>query len=223
MRETILSAIARQKLVVILRGLPREKLLDTLGALADGGVQLVEITFAADGRISDADTAKSIALAAEQFDGKLLVGAGTVLTEAQAALAKSAGAGFLLSPNTDPAVISKTRELGMVSIPGAFTPTEAQNANAAGADIVKLFPASVLGSGCIKALRAPLSQLSLMAVGGIDLDNMAAYLAAGACSVGIGSNIVSQTRVEEGDFEAIRALAKQYAACAKGEPYVPAH
>ena len=77
MRETILSAIARQKLVVILRGLPREKLLDTLGALADGGVQLVEITFAADGRISDADTAKSIALAAEQFDGKLLVGAGT--------------------------------------------------------------------------------------------------------------------------------------------------
>ena len=197
--------------------------LDTLCALADGGVQLVEITFAADGRISDADTAKSIALAAEQFDGKLLVGAGTVLTEAQATLAKSAGAGFLLSPNTDPAVISKTRELGMVSIPGAFTPTEAQNAHAAGADIVKLFPASVLGSGYIKALRAPLSQLSLMAVGGIDLDNMAAYLAAGACSVGIGSNIVSQTRVEEGDFEAIRALAKQYAACAKGEPYVPAH
>lgn len=102
-----------------------------LDALTAGGVQLVEITFAADGRISDADTAKSIALAAEQFDGKLLVGAGTVLTEAQAALAKSAGAGFLLSPNTDPAVISKTRELGMVSIPGAFTPTEAQNAHAA--------------------------------------------------------------------------------------------
>ena len=68
MRETILSAIARQKLVVILRGLPREKLIDTLGALADGGVQLVEITFAADGRISDADTAKSIALAAELID-----------------------------------------------------------------------------------------------------------------------------------------------------------
>lgn len=145
------------------------------------------------------------------------------MTEAQAALAKSAGASFVLSPNTDSAVIAKTRELDMVSLPGAFTPTEAQNAHAAGADIVKLFPASVLGSGCIKALRAPLSQLSLMAVGGIDLDNMAAYLAAGACSVGIGSNIVSQTRVEEGDFEAIRALAKQYAACAKGEPYVPAH
>lgn len=223
MRETILSAIARQKLVVILRGLPHEKLVGVLDALTAGGVQLVEITFAADGRISDADTAKSIALAAEQFDGKLLVGAGTVLTEAQAALAKSAGAGFLLSPNTDPAVISKTRELGMVSIPGAFTPTEAQNAHAAGADIVKLFPASVLGSGYIKALRAPLSQLSLMAVGGIDLDNMTEYLAAGACSVGIGSNIVSRTRVEEGDFEAIRALAKQYAACAKGEAYVPAH
>ena len=198
MRETILSAIARQKLVVILRGLPRKKLLDTLGALADGG-------------------------ACSLLKSPLPPTAGTVLTEAQATLAKSAGAGFLLSPNTDPAVISKTRELGMVSIPGAFTPTEAQNAHAAGADIVKLFPASVLGSGYIKALRAPLSQLSLMAVGGIDLDNMTEYLAAGACSVGIGSNIVSRTRVEEGNFEAIRALAKQYAACAKGEPYVPAH
>ena len=223
MRETILSAIARQKLVVILRDLPHEKLVGVLDALTAGGVQLVEITFAADSRISDTDTAKSIALAAERFDGKLLVGAGTVLTEMQAALAQRAGAGFILSPNTAPAVIAKTRELDMVSIPGAFTPTEAQNARAAGADIVKLFPASVLGSGYIKALRAPLSQLSLMAVGGIDLDNMTEYLAAGACSVGIGSNIVCRSRVEKGDFEAIRELAEKYAARAKGDTYVSAH
>ena len=223
MRDTILQSIEQDRLVVILRGLANTDLIPTLHALHTGGVRLVEITFCANGSISDIDTAKNIALAAERFDGKLLVGAGTVLTEAQAALAKSAGASFVLSPNTDSAVIAKTREFDMVSIPGAFTPTEAQNAHAAGADIVKLFPASVLGSGCIKALRAPLSQLRLMAVGGIDLDNMTEYLAAGACSVGIGSNIVSRSRVKERDFETIRELAEKYAARAKGEPHVSAH
>ena len=183
----------------------------------------MEVTYDASGATPETETAEMISMLKEHFGDKMSIGSGTTLSERQVRMTKESGGEFIISPDTCRAVIEKTRELDMVSIPGAFTPTEAQNAHAAGADIVKLFPASVLGSGYIKALRAPLSQLSLMAVGGIDLDNMAAYLAAGACSVGIGSNIVSQTRVEEGDFEAIRALAKQYAACAKGEPYVPAH
>lgn len=223
MRQTVLHAIRQHRLVAIVRGIPETALPDTLEALYAGGIRLVEITFSADKSRSDRDTAGDIALAVDRFAGRLLVGAGTVLTVQQAELAASAGAGFVLSPNTDPAVIDRTRALGLVSVPGALTPTEVQAADAAGGDIIKLFPAASLGSGYLAALRGPLPQLNIMAVGGITPDNMAEYFTAGAGSVGIGSNLVNRARVAARDFDGIRTLATLYAARAKGGSHVLAH
>ena len=138
------------------------------------------------------------------------IGAGTVLKTSQIALTREAGGKFIISPDTNPALIERTVALGMVSIPGALTPTEAQTAHRAGADFVKLFPITSLGAAYVKAIRAPLSHIRFLAVGGVDEHNMADYLRAGICGFGIGSNIVDRKKIESGDFAGVTALAKDF-------------
>ena len=211
MREKVIEAIEKHKIITIVRGVQADKLVPLAKAMYDGGIRLLEITYSADGKVSDEETAESIKLLSEHFDGRMYIGAGTVLSEKQVELTKQAGGRFIISPDTYENVIRKTRELGMVSMPGALTPTEIQNAHRCGADFVKLFPIPNMGVEYVKAVRAPLSHIKLLAVGGINENNMAEYLKAGVCGFGIGSNIANKKLVDAGDFSAITELAERYA------------
>ena len=126
------------------------------------------------------------------------------------ALTAAAGGRFIISPDTDSDVIRATKQAGLVSIPGAMTPSECKQAGKAGADFIKLFPVDFYGPRYIKTLKAPLSHLKFLAVNGITADNMGEYFAAGAVGVGVGSGIVNKALIEAGDFAAITELAKGY-------------
>jgi 2-dehydro-3-deoxyphosphogluconate aldolase/(4S)-4-hydroxy-2-oxoglutarate aldolase len=210
MRNKVIEAIETEKLIVIVRGVEREKLIPLAEAMYAGGVRLLEITYSANKKVSDEKTASRIELLASHFGERMQIGAGTVLTEEQVLLTHKAGGRFIISPDACPEVIQKTRELGLVSIPGALTPTEIQQAHRAGADFVKLFPITSLGAPYVKAVRAPLSHIRLLAVGGIDETNMADYLRAGISGFGVGSNIIDQKMLAENDYNGITALAKRY-------------
>lgn len=215
MREKVIEKIEKEKIIAIVRGVESEKLIPFAEAVYAGGIRLLEITYSADGSVSDEETAKNIQKLSEQFDGRMYIGAGTVLKEKQVELTKSAGGRFIISPDTYPEVIRKTRELDMVSMPGALTPSEIQSAHRAGADFVKVFPVTNMGIEYLKAVKAPLSHIKLIAVGGINEKNMSDYIDAGICGFGIGSNIVNKKMIEEENFEEITNLAKKYTAVIK--------
>lgn len=215
MKQEVIRAIEEHKVIAIVRGVAEDKLIPLAQALYDGGIRLIELTFSTDGSISDEQTAEWIGALVKQFAGKLLVGAGTVLTEKQVSLVSGAGGLFAISPNTDEDVIRACNTYDLVSIPGALTPTEIAAAHKAGTDFVKLFPVSDLGPKYVKAVRAPLSHIRLLAVGGIDETNIADYLQAGACGVGVGGNLVNHKWVEAGEFEKITQVASQLVAAVK--------
>lgn len=215
MNRDILQAIAQERLIVIVRGVERQKLLPLTEAMYRGGVRLLEVTYSANGSVPDEETAACISMLCANFRDRMHIGAGTVLTERQVELTAQAGGRFVISPDCNPTVIQKTKQLHLVSIPGAFSPTEAQVAHRAGADLVKLFPTTSLGTEYIKAICAPLSHIPLLAVGGIDLDNIGAYLKAGVLGVGIGSGIINKKMLVENDYEGITELARRYVQAAK--------
>ncbi len=217
MRDAVIKAIKTEKIIVIVRGLEKEKLLPLVEAMYQGGIRLLEITFDASGKVSDEETAESIRMVAEAFKDRMYIGAGTVLTPKQVELVKKVGGSFIISPNTDLAVIQKTRELELVSMPGALTPTEIQSAHLAGADFVKLFPITSFGPDYVKAIKAPLSHVEFTAVGGIDETNMADYIKVGVSGFGVGSNITNKKMIAEGNWEGITQLAKKYVDVLKGE------
>ena len=216
MKNKVIEAIEKEKIVVIVRGVAGDRLLSLCEAMYDGGIRLLEITYDASGRVSDEQTAENIKMLADAFRGRMFIGAGTVLNERQVELTKNAGGSFIISPNTDAAVIKKTVELGLVSMPGALTPTEITLADSLGADFVKLFPADCFGPAYVKAVKAPLSHVKLTVVGGINEENMAAYLKAGASGFGVGTNIVNKTFIENGELDKITELAKRYVEVIKG-------
>ena len=215
MREKVIEKIEKEKIIAIVRGVESEKLIPFAEAVYAGGIRLLEITYSADRSVRDEETAKNIQKLSERFDGRMYIGAGTVLKEKQVELTKSAGGRFIISPDTYPEVIRKTRELDMVSMPGALTPSEIQSAHRAGADFVKVFPVTNMGIEYLKAVKAPLSHIKLIAVGGINEKNMSDYIDAGICGFGIGSNIVNKKMIEEENFEEITNLAKKYTAVIK--------
>lgn len=210
MRKQVIETIEKEKLIVIVRGVAKEKLLPLCEAMYAGGIRLLEITYDASGKVTSEETAENIRMLADAFAGRMYIGAGTVLTEAQVELTKNAGGSFIISPNTKEAVIRKTVELGMVSMPGALTPTEIEAAHEYGADFVKLFPITNFGPDYVKAVKAPLSHIKLTAVGGINEENMPIYLKAGVSGFGIGTNIVNKKLIEQEDWAAITALAKKF-------------
>lgn len=209
MIDTI-KTIEKEKIIVIVRGISREKLIPLANAMYRGGIRLIECTYDASGKISDGEIASNIEMLAKTFDGKMTVGAGTVLTKNQVELTKAAGGRFIISPDTNPEIISFTKKIGLVSIPGALTPTEASTAYRAGADFVKLFPVNLMGAKYVKDLKAPLSHIRFLAVGGINSDNMREYLDAGAVGFGVGSGIVDKKMIEAGNFDAVERFAREY-------------
>lgn len=210
MNDSVKEKIEKEKIIVIVRGVKEEKLIPLADALYDGGIRLMEVTFDAGGLTSDEKTAEGIKKLSRHFEGKMHIGAGTVLSEKQAELTENAGGRFVISPDTSPAVIKRTKELGLISIPGALTPSEIQLAHKSGADFVKLFPIANLGAAYVKAVKAPLSHIKLMGVGGINEKNMAEYFKAGVMGFGVGQSIVSAGALEKNDYKAITEAAKKY-------------
>ena len=215
MRDQIIRAVEREKIIVIVRGVEREKLIPLAEAMYQGGIRLLEITYSANGSVSDEETADRIGMLQKHFGDRMYIGAGTVLTPEQVRLTAEAGGAFIISPNTKQAVIEETKRLGLVSMPGAYTPSEIEDAHEYGADFVKLFPATSLGADYVKAVKAPLSHIRLLAVGGIDLNNIKDYLRAGACGFGMSSNIVDKKLLNEENYKGITDLAARYVAAVK--------
>jgi 2-dehydro-3-deoxyphosphogluconate aldolase/(4S)-4-hydroxy-2-oxoglutarate aldolase len=210
MKEAVLESIRKNKLIAIVRGLNAEQTPDVAKALFDGGIRLMEITVdqGIGGGVEEAQ--RAIASVADIFCGEMLIGGGTILTPAQVRAVGSAGACFVLMPNTDPAVVAEAGALGLAAIPGALTPTECVGAMAAGADIVKLFPAGSLGPSYVRALRAPLPHIPLLAVGGVDLSNVREFLDCGMVGAGIGASLVSAKQLAERDYQGISKNARAF-------------
>lgn len=195
MKSETVRLILEHKLIAIMRGLGKRQALSAAEELYRAGVRLVEVAY--NDSLPVSDTAEIISALSARFENKLCVGAGTVTDERKLELAAEAGARYILSPDVNARVIQKTVQRGLVSIPGALTPTEICTADAAGADFVKVFPVSALSAGYMKDVRAPLCGVRLIAVGGVHAENMHTYFEQGAAAVGVGSNIVNPALAEQ--------------------------
>lgn len=215
-RQEIIKAIEDEKIIVILRGFSYDELKNTVAAMREGGIRCCEVTYDSLGKTTDEQTAEHIARLCVDFPD-MLIGAGTVLKESQVELTMKAGGKFIISPDTNPDIIKKTVELGLVSIPGALTPSEATLANRCGADFVKLFPNGEVKPTYLKALVAPLSHIKFLAVGGIDVSNIAETLKMGAVGVGVATGIANKALIKSGNFDEITELARKFVSAARGE------
>lgn len=214
-KSEVIEKICEHKIIAILRKVPAKKLLPLAEALYNGGIRLLEVAYNADGSVTDEETAKNIEVLSKHFGNKMYIGAGTVMSDEQVRLTRNAGGLFIISPNVDCDVAREAHLCKMAYLPGALTPTEVQYAHKIGADFVKLFPAANFGAEYIKAIKAPLSNIKLLAVGGIDESNIADYLKVGICGFGIGSNIAPKKLVEEENYEQITKIAENYVSAVK--------
>ena len=189
----------------VLRGIPEEKMVDVATAIHEGGVTALELTADAK-RCSD----MIAAVDKELGDTDAVIGAGTVMDAAAARNVIEAGAEFVLAPNLNEDVIDVCNREGVVCIPGVMTPTEAAQAMEAGADILKMFPASTVGPGHIGALQGPLGDVPIMPTGGVSTDNVADYFDAGAVAVGAGSALVDYEAIEDDDMDQVRESAAAF-------------
>ncbi len=203
-RDRLLCRVLDGGIVAVVRSPDSHRLVEACRALADGGVNTVEIT------MSVPDALEVLRQVRHALGDRVLLGAGTVLDPETARAVLLAGAEFIVAPTVNLDVIRLCRRYGKLAMPGAFTPTEILAAWEAGADVVKVFPAEVLGPAFFKALRGPLPQVRLMPTGGVDLTTAAEFLEAGACCLGIGGQLVEPKAVAAGDFARIRDLARQY-------------
>ena len=214
MREQVIKSILENKIIAIVRGADVNQAVLAAGAVFKGGVKLIEVTFNQKSPESFIDTVNAIRSIKEKHP-QMIVGAGTVLNKEQVDLAISAGAEYIISPDTDEGVIKYTVEKGLVSLPGAYTASEAKKAYNAGADFVKLFPCSDVNY--LKALKAPLSHIKLVAVGGVNTENAVDFINAGACGVGVGSSLINNKYLQNGEYDKITQIAKNLVEEIKGE------
>lgn len=207
---TALEWAQKSKIIAIVRGLSKEHMTGLAEALYAGGIDLMEVTFRQQKPETWKDTAAAIAAVDSRMNGRMLVGAGTVLSRKQLDMARDAGAKYIVTPNTNRDLIRRVKEYGLLSFPGALTPSEIVDAYEAGADAVKVFPVGNLGPSYIKAIKAPLSHIPLMAVGGVNEKNAAEFMAAGCCGIGVGGNLVNKSWIEAGEWDRITELAQAY-------------
>ena len=194
--------------IAICRKIYGEDLEFLAQALFEGGIRFIEVTFDQQENDPLKKTSDAIQLLRNKFP-EMHIGAGTVITMQQLNTAYDAGAEFIISPNADTAIIKKTLELGMLSMPGAMTPSEIISAWDAGASYVKIFPAADLGVKYIKAVRSPINHIPMMAVGGISTENFADFLKAGCCGAGIGGSLCSKKLINERNAAELSATAKK--------------
>lgn len=196
-----LQALRRERIVAIARGGTAEQVVNALDLLADEGIRIAEVS------LSHPAALDALSEATRQLDGRILLGAGTILEVRQAKAAAAAGARFLVTPGVIDPVQHEARLLGLPTLTGALTPTEILAAHAAGAAAVKLFPASVGGVAYVRALRGPLPDVPLVPVGGVWPQEAGAYLAAGADAVGVGGPLLGDA-LAGGDLDELRSRAR---------------
>jgi len=205
-----LEFIQENKVITICRKVYGQDLLNLAAALYEGGVKLIEVTFDQADPDCIAKTSECIRQLCENFGDRMMFGAGTVLTKEQVKAAADAGARYIISPNVDPEVIKYTKELGLISIPGAMTPSEILAGHNLGADIIKLFPAGYLGFGYIKDILGPISHVKLCATGGVTEETWGKYLDFGFVGAGISSRLCDKKCIAAGDFAEITRRAKAF-------------
>ena len=207
---TPLEYVQQRKIVAIVRGLKPEYIVRLGHAFEEGGIGLMEVPYDQKAPETWKNTAAAIEAVEKEFGDRVLVGAGTVITPEQVSMTYNAGGHYLVTPTTQPEIIRMGKALGMGLYPGAFSPSEILEAWNAGADAVKVFPAGSLGPGYIKAVRAPLGHIPLMAVGGVNEKNAAEYMKAGCVGIGAGGNLVNREWIENGEWDKVTALAREF-------------
>lgn len=190
-----LNLIRETGIIAIMRAQSSGQLIGAADAIKKGGVRAIEVTMTTPGALN------VIAEATERYGQEVLFGAGTVLDTETARAAILAGAGFVVTPTLKPEVIELCNRYSIPVVPGCFTPTEMLTAWEAGADMIKLFPAEVGGPELIRALLAPLPQLQIVPVGGVDLNTAAAFIRNGAVALGVGSSLINQKLLDAGDMD----------------------
>jgi 2-dehydro-3-deoxyphosphogluconate aldolase / (4S)-4-hydroxy-2-oxoglutarate aldolase len=209
-RIQVVQAIEEHRVVAVIRLKQPEKLRAVVDALAEGGVRALEVTMTVPRAID------MIAQLAPTLPENFLLGAGTVLDPETARLAILAGARFVVGPVFRPEVIAMCHRYDVAAMPGCFTPTEILAAWEAGADVVKVFPATALGPGFFKDVRGPLPQVKMMPTGGVTLDNAGDWIKAGAVAVGVGTALLDAKAIGEGAYDVIKANAKKIVANVRG-------
>ena len=202
-----MDIIRETGVIAIMRTKSPEQLLRAADAIREGGVRAIEVTMTTPGALSVIEQATSRYQDAGQ---DVLFGAGTVLDAESARACILAGAQFIVSPSFNPALVELCRRYSVPVMPGAYTPTEIVTAWECGADMVKVFPASIGGPALIKALKAPLPQIELVPVGGVNLDTAADFIRAGAAAVGVGSALINQKLLDAEDFATLTERAHQF-------------
>ncbi|MCM3767627.1 bifunctional 4-hydroxy-2-oxoglutarate aldolase/2-dehydro-3-deoxy-phosphogluconate aldolase [Neobacillus niacini] len=201
----VIEFLKKHPIVAVIRGATPDNIVPIANALNKGGVKVLEIT---------AETPKVMEMiekVADELSDEVLVGAGTVLDPETARAAILAGSKFIVSPSLNVETIKMTKRYGVVSIPGALTPTEILTAYEHGADMIKVFPVNAFGPSYIKNIQGPFPHVPLMVTGGIDTSNVKDYLNGGAIAVGVGSNLVNPKKLHhEEDFLALTQRAIEY-------------
>src|SRR5688572_1104566 len=205
-RDAIVSRIEDAGIVAVIRMKEADKLRAVVDAIAAGGVRTLEVTMTVPGAV------ELIRQLAPTLPAGFVLGAGTVLDAETVARVADAGARFVVSPVFRPAVIAACHARDVAAMPGCFTPTEILEAWDAGADVVKVFPATALGPSYLKDVRAPLPQVKLMPTGGVTLDNAGEWIRAGAVAVGVGTALLDAKAVAAGDYRTLRANAERIVA-----------
>lgn len=203
-KEQYFQQIQDAGVVAVIRARNIEQLTGLTEALLAGGVSAIEVT------MSTPKAIKGIELLADKFGDKAVIGVGTVIDAATCQEAIAAGAQFVVSPVFDQEIVATTKRYGKISVPGAYTPTEILRAWTAGADVVKVFPATTLGPGYLKDILAPMPQIKLTPTGGVDAKNTGEWIKAGAICVGAGSALVTKDALAKDDWASVTTLAKQF-------------
>jgi len=199
-----LNLIRETGVIAIMRAQSSDQLIAAADAIKAGGVRVIEVTMTTPGALD------VIAEATQRYGEDVLFGAGSVLDAETTRAAMLAGAGFVVAPTLNLDVVALCNRYSIPVMPGCFTPTEMLTAWEAGADMVKLFPASIGGPAFIKAIRAPLPQLEIVPVGGVNLDTAADFIRNGAAALGVGSSLVNQKLLDAGDMEELTRRAARF-------------
>jgi 2-dehydro-3-deoxyphosphogluconate aldolase / (4S)-4-hydroxy-2-oxoglutarate aldolase len=210
--QDVLDELGRRGVIAVIRATSADHAVAAARALAEGGVTAIEITFT----VPDA----AVAIATLAQDGRLLVGAGTVLDPGQADDAVRAGANYLVMPHFDADLVDAAHRLGVPAIPGVFTPTEIVAA-ARRCRVVKLFPAGAGGPAMLRALRGPFPDVAFLPSGGVRADNIGDWLDAGAYGVSAGADLCPAAALERGDTGELTRRAQAYAAAVAHARRVP--
>ena len=204
-REQVRARVLEVGIVPVVRATSAKQAISAAVAVAAGGITIVEVTMTAPGALD------AISQLIKTLGSEVIVGAGTVLDAQAARQCFDAGAEFLVSPGLDLGTIKAAQDAGKLIMAGALTPTEVITAWKAGADFVKVFPASAVGGAAyLKALRGPLPQVPLVPTGGVNLNTAADFLRAGASALGVGGELVVAAALKTGETAQITALARQY-------------